>query len=306
MPMSLRIVFMGTPEFAVPSLQILVENGYQVVGVITAADKLGGRGKKQLLESAVKKYAVSRGIPVLQPERLRDPGFLESLRRLEGNLFVVVAFRMLPEVVWSMPEHGTFNLHGSLLPKYRGAAPINWAIINGETETGVTTFLIKHEIDTGDLLLQKKMPVGDNETAGEVHDRMKVLGAEAVLETVRAIESGNYALKKQDDSQATKAPKIFHETCEINFSQPVQQVHDFIRGLSPYPAAWTSLDGKVLKILRTTIDRTPHELAPGTFLSDNKEWLKIATQDGFVFVHELQLEGRRRMLVGDFLNGFSF
>ncbi|MCO6492536.1 MAG: methionyl-tRNA formyltransferase [Phaeodactylibacter sp.] len=297
---------MGTPEFAVPSLQILVENGYQVVGVITAADKLGGRGKKQLLESAVKKYAVSRGIPVLQPERLRDPGFLESLRRLEGNLFVVVAFRMLPEVVWSMPEHGTFNLHGSLLPKYRGAAPINWAIINGETETGVTTFLIKHEIDTGDLLLQKKMPVGDNETAGEVHDRMKVLGAEAVLETVRAIESGNYALKKQDDSQATKAPKIFHETCEINFSQPVQQVHDFIRGLSPYPAAWTSLDGKVLKILRTTIDRTPHELAPGTFLSDNKEWLKIATQDGFVFVHELQLEGRRRMLVGDFLNGFSF
>lgn len=297
---------MGTPEFAVPSLQILVENGYQVVGVVTAADKLGGRGKKQLLESAVKKHAVSRGIPVLQPVRLRDPGFLESLRRLEGNLFVVVAFRMLPEVVWSMPEHGTFNLHGSLLPKYRGAAPINWAIINGETETGVTTFFIKQEIDTGDLLLQKKMPIGDNETAGEVHDRMKVLGAEAVLETVRAIESGDYTLEKQDDSLATKAPKIFHETCEIDFSQPVQQVHDFIRGLSPYPAAWTRLDGKVLKILRTAKDRTPHELAPGTFLSDNKEWLKIAAQDGFVFVHELQMEGRRRMLAGDFLNGYSF
>ncbi|MCB9291644.1 MAG: methionyl-tRNA formyltransferase [Lewinellaceae bacterium] len=297
---------MGTPEFAVPSLQILVENGYQVVGVVTAADKLGGRGKKQLLESAVKKYAVSRGIPVLQPVRLRDPGFLESLRRLEGDLFVVVAFRMLPEVVWSMPEHGTFNLHGSLLPKYRGAAPINWAIINGETETGVTTFFIKQEIDTGDLLLQKKMPIGDNETAGEVHDRMKVLGAEAVLETVRAIESGGYTLEKQDDSLATKAPKIFHETCEIDFSQPVQQVHDFIRGLSPYPAAWTRLDGKVLKILRTAIDHTPHELAPGTFLSDNKEWLKVATQGGFVFVHELQMEGRRRMLVGDFLNGYFF
>lgn len=304
--MSLRIVFMGTPEFAVPSLSILVENGYKVVGVVTATDKLGGRGKKQLLEPAVKKYAVSQNIPVLQPTKLKAPDFLENLRRLEAGLFVVVAFRMLPEAVWAMPEHGTFNLHGSLLPKYRGAAPINWAVIEGERETGVTTFFIKREIDTGDLILQEKMPIGENETAGEVHDRMMELGAKVVLKTVQAVESGNYTLKKQDDSRATRAPKIFHETCEIDFGQPTQKVHDFIRGLSPYPAAWTKLEGKELKILRATKEITPHNQQPGAFLSDNKEWLKIATADGFVYVHELQLEGRRRMLVGDFLNGFSF
>lgn len=304
--MSLRIVFMGTPEFAVPSLQILVENGYDVAGVVTATDKRGGRGKKQLLESAMKKYAVSQGIPVLQPEKLKDPSFIENLRKLNANLFVVVAFRMLPEIVWSMPEYGTFNLHGSLLPKYRGAAPINWAVINGEQETGVTSFFIKQEIDTGDLILQEKMPIGENETAGEVHDRMMELGARVVLKTVQAIEKGDYTLKKQDDSLATKAPKIFHDTCEIDFNRPTQQVHDFIRGLSPYPAAWTTLDGKELKIFRTTKEITAHEHPPGAFLADNKDWLKIATADGFVHVHELQLEGRRRMSTADFLNGYSF
>lgn len=297
---------MGTPEFAVPSLKILVENGYDIAAVVTATDKWGGRGKKQLLEPAVKKYAVSEGIPVLQPDKLKNPDFIEALRGLNANLFVVVAFRMLPEAVWSMPEYGTFNLHGSLLPKYRGAAPINWAVMKGEKETGVTTFFIKQAIDTGDLIFQEKMPIGENETAGEVHDRMMELGARTVLKTVQAVEEGAYTLQKQDDSKATKAPKIFHDTCEIDFNQPAQQVHDFIRGLSPYPAAWTTLDGKELKILRTTKEIAPHNHKPGTFLSDNKEWLKIAASDGYVHVHELQLAGRRRMSAADFLNGYFF
>jgi len=304
--MSLRIVFMGTPEFAVPALDILVQNDYDVVGVVTATDKYGGRGGKQLIESAVKKYAVAHDIPVLQPEKLRDPAFLEALQKLEADLFVVVAFRMLPEVVWAMPPKGTFNLHGSLLPKYRGAAPINWAIINGERETGVTTFFIQQEIDTGDVILQAKMPIGENETAGEVHDQMMLLGAETVLKTVRLIEQGDVKLQRQDDAQATKAPKIFHETCEIDFNQPTEQVHNFIRGLSPYPAAWTSLDGQQLKIFRTTKEIEPHEHQPGTFLSDNKKMLKIATADGYVYVHELQLQGRKRMDTVAFLNGYAF
>ena len=303
--MSLKIVFMGTPEFAVPSLDILVTNGYEIAGVITATDKLGGRGKKQLLESAVKKYARKHHIPVLQPKNLKDQAFQDELRSLGADLQVVVAFRMLPEAVWDMPPKGTFNLHGSLLPKYRGAAPINWAVINGEKETGVTTFFIQHKIDTGDILLQKSMPIGENETAGDVHDRMMHLGAEAVLETVKMIESGEYELQVQDDSQATKAPKIFHETCEINFNQPADQVHNFIRGLSPYPAAWTTLREQNLKIFQTTKEITLHDLPPGRFFSDHKKWLKISTPDGFVQVHELQLEGRKRMGVVDFLNGYD-
>lgn len=304
--MSLRIVFMGTPDFAVPSLRILVQNGYKVAGVVTATDKYGGRGKKQLLESPVKKYAVEQGIPVLQPKNLKSPEFQEDLRALNANLQVVVAFRMLPETVWDMPEYGTFNLHGSLLPRYRGAAPINWAVINGDTETGVTTFFIRHEIDTGDVLLQEKMPIGPNETAGEVHDRMMMLGAETVLKTVQAIESGNYHLQKQDDAQATKAPKLFRETCEIDFDQPVEKVHNFVRGLSPYPAAWTTLEGKQLKILRAHYKKADVEATPGTFRSDNKSWIKIAALDGWLVIEELQLQGRKRMKANDFLNGFSF
>lgn len=296
---------MGTPEFAVPALDILVKNGYRVVGVVTATDKYGGRGKRQLLESAVKKYAVKAGIPVLQPEKLRDPEFIADLRRWNANLQVVVAFRMLPEVVWDMPEYGTFNLHGSLLPKYRGAAPINWAVINGEKETGVTTFFIQHKIDTGAVLFQEKMPIGPNETAGEVHDRMMELGAQIVLKTVRAIEADAYTLFPQDDRLATKAPKIFHETCEINFNQDVTSVHDFIRGLSPYPAAWTILDELQLKVLCSEIVRESPQGEPGTFVSDNKSFIKIATKNGYINVLELQLQGRRRMHVKDFLNGYD-
>jgi methionyl-tRNA formyltransferase len=304
--MSLQIVFMGTPDFAVPSLDILVQHGYEIVGVITATDKLGGRGKNKLIQSAVKKYALEKGIRVLQPKNLKAPEFVEELRSLKADLQVVVAFRMLPVVVWDMPPMGTINLHGSLLPKYRGAAPINWAVINGETETGVTTFFLKHEIDTGDLLFQEKMPIGPDETAGEVHDRMMRLGAEVVLRSVRAIESGNYELKPQSDEEATKAPKIHLDTCRINFQQPVKKVHDFVRGLSPYPAAWCELDGQNLKILRSRMDPAQPVEKPGALLSDNKREIKIACEDGYLEVLELQLQGRKRMGVKDFLNGYSF
>jgi len=302
----LRIVFMGTPEFAVPSLDILIKNGYEVVGVITATDKRGGRGKKKLIRTAVKKYALEKGLKVLQPKNLKDPEFQKELKSLNANLQVVVAFRMLPKSVWAMPELGTFNLHGSLLPKYRGAAPINWAVIKGEKETGVTTFFLQQEIDTGDMIFQEKMPIHENDTAGDVHDRMMQLGAQTVLKTVKAIENGDYELQKQDDSQASKAPKIFHDTCQIDFNQSTEQVHNFIRGLSPYPAAWTTLDGKTLKILKTTKAIEDHDLPPGQFVSDNKKELKISTNDGFVEVLELQLQGRKRMNVADFLNGYQF
>ena len=301
----MRIVFMGSPDFAVPSLEILIENGYDVVGVITATDKWGGRGKKQLLESAVKKCAVKHDIPVLQPKNLKAPEFVEELAALKADLQVVVAFRMLPEIVWDMPSIGTFNLHGSLLPKYRGAAPINWAIIRGEKETGVTTFFIKHEIDTGDVLMQEKMKIGGNETFGEVYERMKRMGAEVVLKTVQMIESGEYELQPQDHSLATKAPKIFHDDCKIDFYQSAQQVHDFIRGLSPFPAAWTMLEEQKLKIYRTEVDLSPSEHTPGTFVTDNKKWLKVATKEGYVQLLDLQLQGRKRMQVRDFLNGYK-
>jgi methionyl-tRNA formyltransferase len=273
---------------------------------VTATDKYGGRGKKQLLESPVKKYAVEQGIPVLQPKNLKSPEFQEELRGLNANLQVVVAFRMLPEAVWDLPEYGTFNLHGSLLPRYRGAAPINWAVINGDAETGVTTFFIRHKIDTGDVLFQEKMPIGPNETAGAVHDRMMLLGAETVLKTVKAIESGDYQLQKQDDALATKAPKLFRETCEIDFTQPIEKVHNFVRGLSPYPAAWTTLEGKQLKILRAHYEKADLDATPGTFRSDNKSWIKIAAPDGWLVVEELQMQGRKRMKANDFLNGFFF
>lgn len=302
----LRIVFMGTPEFAVPSLDILIQNGYEIVGVITATDKRGGRSKKKLIQPAVKKYALEKGLKVLQPKNLKDPEFQKELKSLNANLQVVVAFRMLPKSVWAMPELGTFNLHGSLLPKYRGAAPINWAVIKGEKETGVTTFFLQQEIDTGDMIFQEKMPIHENDTAGDVHDRMMQLGAQTVLKTVKAIENGDYELQKQDDSQASKAPKIFHDTCQIDFNQSTEQVHNFIRGLSPYPAAWTTLDGKTLKILKTTKAIQDHDLPPGQFVSDNKKELKISTNDGFVEVLELQLQGRKRMNVVDFLNGYQF
>lgn len=297
---------MGTPDFAVPSLSILIENGYDVVGVITATDKMGGRGKKKLIESAVKQFAVQQEIPILQPKNLKAPAFIEELRALKADLQIVVAFRMLPEVVWDMPPLGTINVHGALLPKYRGAAPINWAVINGEQETGVTTFLLKQEIDTGDILLKATIPIGENETAGEVYNTLMHVGASTLLETVQLIESGKYTPLVQDETLVTKAPKIYHKTCKIDFHRNTLPIHNFIRGLSPYPTAWTMLDGKKLKVFRTTKEIVAHKEAVGTFHSDNKNFVKVATLDGFVHLLELQLEGKKRMETKAFLNGYKF
>jgi methionyl-tRNA formyltransferase len=301
----MRIVFMGTPDFAVPSLDILVQNGYQIVGVVTAADKPGGRAGIQ--ESAVKKYAVEHGLPLLQPLKLKDPAFVQALQDCKADLQVVVAFRMLPEVVWQMPRLGTLNLHGSLLPKYRGAAPINHAIINGEKETGVTTFFLQHEIDTGDVIQQRKIEIGPDETAGELHDRMMAVGAEVVLETVNAIRDGVVTTYPQPDAAATHAPKIFHQTCEINFDQPQQKVHDFIRGLSPYPCAWAKLkDGKTLKIIKAEVgEPVTDAVVPGTFTVPKKGLLTVKTQGGYLNILEVQLEGKRRMMAKELLNGYE-
>jgi methionyl-tRNA formyltransferase len=302
----MKIIFMGTPDFAVPSLDILVKNGYDIVGVITATDKYGGRGNKQLIESAVKKYAVVNGLKVLQPSNLKNPAFLEELRGLQADLQIVVAFRMLPVAVWDMPPLGTMNLHGSLLPKYRGAAPLNWAVINGDKETGATTFFLKHEIDTGDLLMTTKIEIGEEANVGDIHDRLMIQGAELILESVQTVESGNYQLIPQDEILVSAAPKIFSETCEIRFNQSTQKVHDFIRGLSPYPTAWTILDGLKLKIYKAERNVEQHDLPVGKFVSDNKQHLKIATEDGFINLLELQLQGRKRMNVKAFLNGYKF
>jgi methionyl-tRNA formyltransferase len=303
MTKSPRIIFMGTPEFAVPSLDILVQHGYEVVAVVTATDKLGGRGGKQLLESAVKKYALAHGIPVLQPPNLKAPEFLEELASYQADLQIVVAFRMLPEAVWTMPAGGTFNLHGSLLPKYRGAAPINWAVIRGEAETGVTTFFLQHEIDTGHIILQEKLPISPNETAGEVHDRMMELGAAVVLKTVQLIQAGAVQPQPQDDTRATSAPKLKPENTRIDFGARAQDVHNFVRGLNPYPGAWCMVGNKKWKIFRTLPLVEEHRLEPGTPIH-TKDSLRIAVGDGFVEVLELQLPGKRRMAIRDFLNGY--
>lgn len=299
----MRIIFMGTPDFAVPSLDILVQNDYDVVAVVTAPDKPGGR--QGIQQSAVKKYAESQGLLVLQPERLKNPEFLDALRALKADLQVVVAFRMLPEAVWNMPPMGTMNLHGSLLPKYRGAAPINWVIIRGETETGVTTFLLQHEIDTGDLLFQTPIPIEADDTAGELHDRMMQVGADLVLKSVQALEKGIAQPIPQADTAATHAPKIFAETCAINFRQPAQQVHDFVRGLSPYPGAWTHWNGKMVKIIRTCLTDLPSDvpLEVGEWQAYGKHQVLIGTLDGPIAVLALQVEGKRRMNAVDFLNG---
>lgn len=302
----MKIVFMGTPDFAVPSLDTLFQNGYDIVGVITATDKRGGRGNKKIIESAVKKYAVEKGLKILQPKNLKAPEFVEELRNLKADLQVVVAFRMLPVVVWDMPSIGTINLHGSLLPAYRGAAPIHWAVINGEKETGVTTFFLQHEIDTGDILMQEKMPIAPDETTGDVHDRMMQLGANVILTSVQKIEKGNYTLTPQDNSKVSKAPKIHSDTCEINFDQSTDAVYNFVRGMSPYPTAWTTLDGKKLKILKAKkgVDDYLHE--PTSYSTDGKKYLRFFTLDGFIEVEELQLQGKKRMNIKDFLNGYKF
>ncbi len=302
----MRIIFMGTPDFAVPSLDILIQNGYNIVGVITATDKRGGRGNKKILESGVKKYAKEKGLNILQPPNLKAPEFVEELRALKADLQIVVAFRMLPRVVWDMPPMGTFNLHGSLLPKFRGAAPINWAIMRNEAETGLTTFFLKQKIDTGNMLFQAKLPIGENETAGELHDRMMILGADLTLKTIRAIENNDYTTKVQDESLVSHASKIFHNTCQVDFDQSTLTVHNFIRGLSPYPTAWTMLNDKKLKLFRTLKEIVEHDHEAGSFHSNNKNSIKIATKDGYVQILELQLQGRKRMKVKDFLNGFKF
>ncbi len=279
------------------------------MGVITAPDKPAGRGM-QLQQSVVKKYALENNLHILQPEKLKNPEFLEDLRSLKADLQVVVAFRMLPEVVWNMPPMGTINVHGSLLPQYRGAAPINWAVINGEKETGVTTFKLKHEIDTGNILLQQKIIIGDDETAGELHDRMKEAGATLLLKTVQGLADGTLKEKPQSsiiDSQTLiikHAPKNFTETCLINWNNPVGEVYNHIRGLAPNPAAFTQLNGKKIKIFRCEKEEREHSLFPGSFETDNKTSFKFACFNGFVIIKELQLEGKKRMEVGEFLRGY--
>ena len=302
--MALRIVFMGTPEFAVPPLDLLIKHGYDVVGVITSVDKFGGRGKKTLLQSAVKRYAADQGLHIMQPKNLKNADFLAHLRSLRADLQVVVAFRMLPVVVWDMPPLGTMNLHGSLLPKYRGAAPINWAVMNGDRETGVTTFLLKHAIDTGDMLLQKKLPIGPDDTAGDVHDRMMLLGAETVLESVKLIESGDFETTPQDNTLVSKAPKIYHETCQIQFDQSTATVYNHIRGLSPFPTAWTSIDGLQMNVYEAR-PGPAYDRPAGTIVTDQKRFLHITTADGSIALQKIQLEGRKRMEIQSFLNGYE-
>lgn len=301
----MKIVFLGTPDFAVPSLDILVQNGFDVVGVVTATDKWGGRGNKKLLESDVKKYAVEKGLKVLQPKNLKSPDFQAELKALNADLQIVVAFRMLPEAVWNMPRLGTMNLHGSLLPQYRGAAPINWAVINGEKETGVTTFFLKHQIDTGDLLFQSKTAIDENETTGELYNRLKLIGADLMLKSVQAIESGSYQPQPQDNSKVSHAPKIFHQDCFIDFNKTTEEVHNFVRGMSPYPTAWTMVDGQKLKIFKTTKLIQSHNHPVGSLITDGKKYLHIATKDGFVELLDVQLTKRKRMDVKSFLNGYT-
>lgn len=304
----LRIVYMGTPEFAVEPLKRLVEEGYNVVGVVTMPDKPAGRGQ-HLQESPVKKYALEEDIPILQPEKLRDEDFLVQLKMWQADIQVVVAFRMLPEVVWNMPRLGTFNLHASLLPQYRGAAPINWAIINGEKETGVTTFFLKHEIDTGNIILQRSTPIHDEDNVGTLYDRLMNMGADLVVETMERITMGDVSTIPQDDSVAVNpAPKIFKEDCKINWNKSAIELHNFVRGLSPYPAACTEVKNDKdqvlsLKVLETeVIDQTVSE-QPGTLVSDGKKQLYFATEAGYLSVKKLQLAGKKAMTTEELLRG---
>ena len=311
----LRIVYMGTPDFAVESLRALVEGGYNVVGVITMPDKPVGRHGSVLQASPVKEYALSQNLPVLQPEKLKDEAFLDALRALKADLQIVVAFRMLPEVVWDMPRFGTFNLHASLLPQYRGAAPINWAVINGDTETGVTTFFLTHEIDTGKIIRQKHLPIADTDDVGVVHDALMAIGAGLVTETVDLLLEGKVDAVPQEEffkdaAELRPAPKIFKDTCRINWNQPLKKIYDFIRGLSPYPAAWTELvapDGSrmALKVYKTEKHPASHDLVIGTIHTDAKSYIDVAVEDGYIRLLAVQLAGKKRMEVKDFLNGLK-
>lgn len=300
---------MGTPEFAVPSLDKLFNANFDVAAVITAPDKPAGRGM-HLTQSAVKKYALEKNLKILQPEKLKDPNFIEELQSLNADVFVVVAFRMLPEIVWNMPRLGTINLHASLLPQYRGAAPINWVIINGEKETGLTTFKLQHEIDTGNILLQQKMPISDDENAGSLHDRMMNAGGDLLLKTLQELEEGKLQEFQQNDIKIytenflKHAPKIFTETCEIDWNKSADEIYNLIRGLSPYPAAFSFLERKKLKIFAADKEKTNKIVEPGKTFTDHKSFLKFATNDGFISVKEIQLEGKNKMNIGDFLRGW--
>lgn len=304
----MKIVFMGTPDFAVPSLEILIKNNYDVVAVITAPDKPAGRGR-QLQQSPVKQFAIEQKLNVLQPTNLKDNVFIDELRTLNADLFIVVAFRMLPEVVWNMPAKGTFNLHASLLPHYRGAAPINWAIINGEKETGVTTFFLKHEIDTGEIIFQEKTFIDNIETAGDLHDRLMEIGANLVLKTTQAIKSGNVKTTAQEkliDEEIKTAPKIFRDDCKINWVKSAKEIYNHIRGLSPYPAAWTtlSLNGKQINAKIFFAEQCADFSAqPGQIHSNNIDQIKVKTGDGSLCVREIQLEGKKKLKVEEFLRG---
>lgn len=309
----LKIVFFGTPDFAVESLKRLVEAGFHIAAVVTMPDKPAGRGH-HLLQSAVKQYAVSQGLPLLQPVNLKDEAFVSELRAIGADLHIVIAFRMLPQVVWAMPPLGTFNLHASLLPKYRGAAPINWAVMNGDSETGVTTFFLKHEIDTGDIIEQRRVPIGRTENVETVHDRLMMLGADMVLHTVEAIVAGEVKPIPQEQllhagEEPTPAPKIFKETCRINWSRPAEQVYNHIRGLSPYPAAWTEwIDANektyAVKIFETGEPEPAQDLTPGALKTDGRR-LWIACGDGWLEVKSLQQAGKKRMDTDAFLRGFG-
>lgn len=300
---ALRIIYMGTPEFAVLPLEILIKNNFNVVAVITAPDKPKGRGQKIGI-SPVKDFAVAQGLPILQPTNLKDPAFLESLASYNADLQVVVAFRMLPEVVWDMPRLGTFNLHASLLPSYRGAAPINWAIINGEKETGVTTFFLNHDIDTGDIIFQEKEPIYEDDTAGTLYERLMHKGADLVLKTVQMISEGKHNTQKQTQGEVKNAPKIFKDDCKIDWDTASTAIVNFVRGLSPYPTAWTILDGKTLKIYKASVvEDEIQNLNSGEYITDNKGYLYFKSKDAMISVEDLQLEGKRRMDVASFLRG---
>ncbi len=304
MSKDLRIVFLGTPDFAATSLRILVENGMNMVAVVTAPDKPKGRGKKTSI-SAVKEYTLEAGLPVLQPTNLKSPEFLDLLKNYRADLQVVVAFRMLPAVVWDMPPLGTFNLHASLLPQYRGAAPINWAIINGEKETGVTTFFLKQEIDTGNIIYREKEPIYEDDTAGTLHNRLMDKGAKLVLKTVRAIEQNDYSGTPQKTGERIHhAPKIFKEDCRINWQQPSKFIRNFIRGLAPYPAAWSVFREKIVKIFEVKESNEGMNKPVGEFYSDGKSYLRVNTKNGTLEILSLQLEGKKCMEIKDFLRGY--
>jgi methionyl-tRNA formyltransferase len=306
MKKDLRIIYMGTPEFAVPSLEILVENGWNVVGVITAPDKPKGRGLN-LLPSPVKEAALKHGLKILQPTNLKSPEFQDELRELKADLQIVVAFRMLPESVWNMPPLGTFNLHASLLPDYRGAAPINWAIINGEKETGVTTFFLKHEIDTGSIIFQEKIQILEEDELGTVYEKLMTLGSQLVLKTVEAISADQVQPSVQDESKALHhAPKLFKETCQVDWNEPAVKIHNLVRGLSPYPAAWTIWENKTCKLFKTAVKpgRITQKLA-GEYETDGKTYLRFQTGDGILELLELQLEGKKRMKIDELLRGYK-